>query len=120
MRSIYRNATNRILFKLREDPAKFKEIAVLFRQNGHLVLQKEKSEVSIEEKADHAGRYWDVGVLITPQESMRFHPQNIVFSQMLVLRDSGVQDPGEILELDVLDTAAGNAYCDLQSGRRWA
>jgi hypothetical protein len=114
MKTIYRNATNKILFKLREDPAKFAEIAVLFRQNGHLVLQKEKSDVSIEEKADHAGKYWDVGVLITPEESMRFHPQNIVFSQMLVLRDGDIQDTGKILELDVLDTAAGDVYCELK------
>jgi hypothetical protein len=114
MKTIYRNATNKILFKLHEDPAKFEEIAVLFRQNGHLVLQKEKSEVSIEEKADHAGKYWDVGVRITPEESMRFHPQNIVFSQMLVLRDGDIQDTGKILELDVLDTAAGDVYCELK------
>lgn len=107
METLYRNATNRVLFRLREDPARFLEAAVIFRQGGRVVLSKRKGELSVEEEPDtNGGRCWIVGVDITPEESRRLAAGRLCLAQIVALTDGDVQEPGEIVEFDVCDTLA--------------
>ncbi len=107
MATLYRNASNRVLFLLHDDPAQFREAAVVFRQGGRVVLSRRKDELSIEEDVDKSGgRCWIVGVDIEPEESRRLAADRRCLAQIVALTDSGVQEPGEIVEFDVCDTLA--------------
>ena len=111
MKTLYRNATNRILFKLHEDPAQFSGAAVLFRQGGRIVLKKEKGDFTVEAGTDRDGSgCWFVSFLLTPWESRQLDPFHLCFAQIVVLRASGVQDPGEIIEFEVCDTLADVSF----------
>lgn len=120
MRTIFRNATNRIVFRLRDDPAKLTDAAAVFIQDGRTVLVKGKDEITIREKTDrNALPFWEAGVLLTPEEAARFDGRGLGFAQLVALRDGGVQDPGEIWEFDVCDTLAGRVCFDPAEHRAW-
>ena len=120
MRTIFRNAANRIVFELRDDPARISDAAAVFRQGGRTVLVKGKDEITIRAKTDgDALPFWEAGILLTPEESGRFDERGLGFVQLVVLRDSGVQDPGEIYEFDVCDTLAGRIPFDPAAGKTW-
>ena len=120
MRTIFRNAANRFVFTLRDDPAKMTDAAAVFSQGGRTVLVKGKDEITIRAKTDrNAAAFWEAGVLLTPEESARFDRRGLGFAQLVVLRDSGVQDPGEIYEFDVCDTLAGHICFDPAGRRTW-
>ena len=120
MRTIFRNATNRIVFRLRDDPAKITDAAAVFRQGGRTVLVKRKDEITITAKTDrNAAPFWEAGVLLTPEEAARFDGHGLGFAQLVALRDGGVQDPGEICEFDVCDTLAGRICLDPAGRRTW-
>lgn len=120
MKTIFRNATNRILFKLRDNPERFVDVVAFFRQNDRIVLQKRKREISIYPFTDDRGcQRWMASVLLSPEESMRFQPGGIGFAQIIALRSGGVQDPGEIYEFDICDTIADNISLEAGEEKRW-
>ena len=120
MRTIFRNAANRIVFELRDDPARISDAAAVFRQGGRTVLVKGKDEITIRAKTDgNALPFWEAGILLTPEESGRFDERSLGFVQLVVLRDSGVQDPGEIYEFDVCDTLAERVCFDPAERKAW-
>lgn len=120
MRTIFRNAANRIVFELRDDPARISDAAAVFRQGGRTVLVKGKDEITIRAKTDgNALPFWEAGILLTPEESGRFDERGLGFVQLVVLRDSGVQDPGEIYEFDVCSSLAERVRFDPAQRRMW-
>ena len=120
MRTIFRNATNRIVFTLRDDPAKMSDAAAVFRQGGRTVLVKGKDEITIRAKTDRNSLpFWEAGILLTPEESGRFDAHGLGFAQLVAIRDSGVQDPGEIYEFDVCSSLAERVRFDPAQRRMW-
>ena len=120
MRTIFRNATNRIVFRLRDDPEKMTDAAAVFSQGGRTVLVKGKAEITIRAKTDrNAEAFWEAGILLTPEEAGRFNAHDLGFAQIVALRDSGVQDPGEIYEFDICDTLLGRIRFDPAARRAW-
>lgn len=120
MRTIFRNADNRAIFKLRDDPAGIADAAVLFRQGGRIVLHKGKGKICIREKADeHGAPFWEASVKLTPEESCRFDARGIGFAQIVLLRENGVQENGEILEFEVCDTVAEQVRFSPANRKKW-
>ena len=120
MRTVFRNATNRFVFRLRDDPAAMTDAAAVFTQGGRTVLVKRKDEITIRKKADrNALPFWEAGILLTPEEAGRFDARALGFAQIVALRDGGVVDPGEIYEFDVCESTAGRVCLDAQAQRAW-
>ena len=104
METIIRNATSRFHFILKEDPANFANAVAVFKQGGRIVLWKDKDAFTVDEENGRDGKRWIVNVDLTPEESRRFNPVDIGFAHIVGLRDYGVQDPGEIVEFEVVDS----------------
>lgn len=120
MRTIFRNATNRVVFRLREDPAELQDAVALFRQNGRIVLEKGKEEITVQPAECNCGcERWTASVTISAEESARFDAGGIGFAQIVALRESGVQDPGEIYEFDICDTVTEHVRLEPGKGKRW-
>ena len=120
MRTIFRNAANRIVFELRDDPARISDAAAVFRQGGRTVLVKGKDEITIRAKTDgNALPFWEAGILLTPEESGRFDERGLGFVQLVVLPDRGVQAPGERDAFDVRSTLAERVRFDPAQRRMW-
>ena len=119
MRTIFRNASNRVLLKLRDDPAALAYAVLLFRQNGRPVLTKGKEALSVRPGTDSRGQpFWELSAELSPAEAALFDGRGLVFAQLAVLRESGRQDCGEIVEFDVCDTAAEIRF-DPPRGKAW-
>ena len=104
METIIRNATSRFHFALKENPANFANAVAVFKQGGHIVLWKDKDTFTVDEETGRDGKRWIVNIDLTPEESRRFNPVDIGFAHIVGLRDYGVQDPGEIVEFEVVDS----------------
>ena len=97
-------STNVLEFNLPGDPGEYKDLLISFRQGGRLLMQKHKADLSFEERTDCVGRTNQVARLtLTPQETLAFSDRQLLFVQVRRLRSDGVQDSGEIHEVDVLD-----------------
>ena len=104
MNAIYKNAVNRQELCFADDPAACVEILVSYKQRGQILLQKRKADLRIEEDRTRAGReHWTASWEITPEETMRFSDRYPLFLQALRITADGVQEPGRILEIDVID-----------------
>lgn len=104
MNILYKNATNRHELCLGEAPAAFADILISYRQGGRIVMRRTKRELCFEEQGADGGQpRWIASWEIRPEETMRFGERLPVFMQALKLRHDGGQEPGEIVELDVVE-----------------
>lgn len=99
MNVLYKNATNRHELCFREPPACFRDILISYKQNGRIVMRRTKKELRFEERCGHWVASWE----LSPAETLRFAEKQPVFMQALKLRRDGGQEPGEIVELDVIE-----------------
>ena len=111
MNVLYKNATNRHEICFREPPECFRDILISYKQGGRIVMRRTKKDLCFEERCGHWVASWE----LRPEETLRFTDRKPVFMQALKLRHDGGQEPGEIVELDVIEsldhsTRGGNGY----------
>ena len=67
-------------------------------------MRKTKDELCFEERRDRGGRrHWAASWELSPEDTLRFTEKQPLFVQALKLRLDGGQEPGEIVELDVVE-----------------
>ena len=104
METIIRNATNRFIFSMKENPVSFSNAVAIFKQGGRIILWKDMDSFAVDEVSTKCGKRWNVSVDMSAEESRLFNAAEIGFAQIVAMRDYGVQDPGEIVEFEVQDT----------------
>ncbi len=82
----------------------YEEILASYRQGGSVLLRKTKSDMSLTDATPPGGAprtraSWQ----LTSEETAAFSDRLLLFLQIQRLRSDGVQDAGEVHEIDVID-----------------
>ena len=104
MQAIFKNAQNRHELCFSDDPERYADILVSYKQRGRVVLRKTAREMEVAEGCGEGRGHWIVSWLLTPCETQRFTGKQPVFVQAMKIREDGSIEPGEIRELDVIES----------------
>lgn len=111
MNVLYKNATNRHQLCFSENPERFADILISYKQRGRVLMRRTKKDLSFEERSGcGCKKHWIASWELRPEETLRFSEKLPVFLQAIKVREDGGQEPGEIVELDVIESLDHASY----------
>ncbi len=99
--SVIRATTPTHYFTIESDPGLFKRILITYMQNGEIVLEKEKDDISVTEETEDEKTVYVLSYRLTQEETRRFSMDFPVFVQIRALTFDGAAPASNIVKIDV-------------------
>lgn len=101
---MYRATTPTHIFVFEVDPEEnFKTILITYSQNGEIVLEKGKNDLTFEEKEECCGKVYQATLQLTQEESNLFEADKIVSVQIRAVSYDGDVVASEKMSVSVKD-----------------
>lgn len=99
--SVIRATTPTHYFTIETDPSLFKRILITYKQNGAIVLEKTKDEISVAEETEDEETVYILSYRLTQAETKGFSMNFPVYVQIRALTFDGAALASDIVKIDV-------------------